>query len=61
MFAEELVKIIVHLFYKGEYANIANYNTETSRLVEKVLLKMKQFPNKWRSLKKIKALLDKWG
>lgn len=41
MFVEEVAKVVIHLLYKNEYAAQANYASETSKLLEQMLLRMR--------------------
>ena len=57
----DVLSIISSLFYRREFQFMTPYQHDVSKLVTKILIKVKQYPLKWKKLKKIKAIIDRWG
>lgn len=59
--AEDILSIMAHLFYRNEFQYLVGYPTQTSQLIVKILISLKEYPSKWKKLRKIKAIIDRWG
>ena len=60
-FAEDIVSIMAHLFYRNEFQYLVHYTSDTSKLLVKILVNLKSYSFKWKRLRKIKAIIDRWG
>lgn len=60
-FAFDIISILSALFYRREFQFLTPYKSEVSKSLINILMKLKNYPKEWRKLKKIKAILDRWG
>ena len=52
--------MIGSLFCRMEFQHITAYQSDITKIITNILLKV-EFPTKWKKLKRIKTLIDRWG